>query len=73
MKLLAEYENVTQKVLFGSAALAVFMSEGKYGVIIQNGDCSRESNVRTSVIRNEVLYQNAMSLQNSMWNGSTFR
>jgi transposase len=37
-----------------------------YDVIPQNGDCSRESNVRTLVFRNKVRYQNATSLQNSI-------
>jgi hypothetical protein len=30
------------------------MSARKYDVILQNGDCSRESNVRTLVFGNEV-------------------
>jgi formylmethanofuran dehydrogenase subunit A len=47
MKLLTEYENVAQKVLFNNAILAALMSGRKYDVISQNGDCSRESNVRT--------------------------
>jgi hypothetical protein len=66
-KLLTEYENVTQKVLFGNAVLAALMSEREYDVIPQNGDCSRESNVRTWVFRYKVRYQNATSLQNSVW------
>jgi hypothetical protein len=53
IKLLTEYENVTQKVLFGNAVLAALMSERKYDVISENGDCSRESNVRISVFRNK--------------------
>jgi hypothetical protein len=40
-----QYENVTQKVLFGNAVLATLISGRKYDVIPQNGDCSRESNV----------------------------
>jgi hypothetical protein len=40
IKLLMEYENVTQKVLFGNAVLARVMSGIKY-VIPQNGDSSR--------------------------------
>jgi hypothetical protein len=68
IKLLTEYEDVTQKVLFGNAVLAALMSGRKYDVIPQNGDCSTESNVRTLVFRNEVRYQNATSLQNSVWN-----
>jgi hypothetical protein len=51
IKLLTEYENVTQKVLFGNAVLAALVSGRKYDVITQNGDCSRESNVRTFVFR----------------------
>jgi hypothetical protein len=73
IKLLTEYEDVTQKVLFGNAVLAALMSGIKYDVIPQNGDCSRESNVRTLVFRNKVRYQNATSLQNSVWKRSTFR
>jgi hypothetical protein len=38
MKLLTEYEGVTQKVLFGNAALAALISERKCDVIPQNGD-----------------------------------
>jgi hypothetical protein len=66
IKLLMEYENVTQNVLFGNTVLAALMSGRKYDVIPQNGDCSRESNVCTSVFRNNVRYQNATSLQNSI-------
>jgi hypothetical protein len=43
IKLLTEYESVTQKVVFGNAVLAALMSGRKYDVILQNGDCSRES------------------------------
>jgi hypothetical protein len=43
------------------------MSERKYDIIPQNGDCSKESNVLTSVFRNKVRYQKATSLQNSIW------
>jgi hypothetical protein len=70
IKLLMVYENVTQKVLFATIYSAAFMYERKYDVILQNGDCSRESNVRTSVFRNKLRYQNAMSLQNSIWKTS---
>jgi hypothetical protein len=73
VKLLMEYEDVTQKVLFGNAVLAALMSGRKYNVIPENGDCSRESNVRTLVFRNKVRYQNATLLQNSVWKRSTFR
>jgi hypothetical protein len=73
IKLLMEYEDVTQKVSFGTAVLAALMSGRKYDVIHQNGDCSRESNVHALVFRNKVLYQNAMSLQNSVWKRSTFK
>jgi hypothetical protein len=57
IKLLTEYESVTQKVLFGNGILAEFMSRRKYDVMLQNGDCSREGNVRTLVIRNKVKTQ----------------
>jgi hypothetical protein len=73
MKLLMEYESVTQKVLFGNAILTALKSGTKYDVISQNGDCSRESNVRTLVFRNTVHYQNATSLGNSIRKISTFR
>jgi hypothetical protein len=43
IKLLTEYENVTQKVLFINAILAALMSGGECDVIPQNGDCSKES------------------------------
>jgi hypothetical protein len=49
-----EYESVTQEVLFGNAVLAALMSGRKYDVIFQNGDCSRERNMRTLVFRNKV-------------------
>jgi DUF917 family protein len=38
IKLLVEYEGVTQKVLFGNAVLAASMSGRKYDVIPQIGD-----------------------------------
>jgi hypothetical protein len=47
IKLYTEYENVTYKIVFGNAVLAPLMSERKYDVMPQNGNCSRESNVRT--------------------------
>jgi hypothetical protein len=72
IKLLTEYENMTQKVLFGNTVLSALMSGRKYDVIPQNGDCSKESNLRTLVFRNKVRYQNATSLQNSV-ERSTFR
>jgi hypothetical protein len=73
IKLLMEYEGVTQKVLFGNTVLTALMSGRKYDVIPQNGDCSRESIVCTLVFQNKVHYQNATSLQNSVWKRSTFR
>jgi hypothetical protein len=42
IKLLTEYEGVTQKVLFGNAVLAAFMSGRKYDVIPQIGDVITE-------------------------------
>jgi hypothetical protein len=42
LKLLTEYEVVTQKVLFGDAVLAALMSGRKYDVIPQNGDVVTE-------------------------------
>jgi hypothetical protein len=62
IKLLTEYEGVTQKLLFGNAVLAALMSVRKYDVIPQNGDCSRESNLRTLVFRNKVYKTPVTSL-----------
>jgi hypothetical protein len=45
--LLIEYENITQKVLFGNDMLAALMSSRKYDAITQNGECSRESRGNT--------------------------
>jgi hypothetical protein len=75
IKLLTEYEGegVTQKVLFGNTVLVALMSGRKYDVIPQNGDCPRESNVRTLVFRNKVRYENVTSLQNTVWKRSSFR
>jgi uncharacterized protein YaiI (UPF0178 family) len=56
-KLLTEYENITKRVLFRDAVLAALMCGRKYDVTPQNGDCWRESNVRTLVFRNKVRYQ----------------
>jgi hypothetical protein len=42
VKLLAEYESIIQKVLFGNSVLPALMSGRKYDVVPQNGDCSRE-------------------------------
>jgi hypothetical protein len=67
IKLLIEYENVTQKVLF-----AALMSGRKY-VIPQNGGCSRDSNLRTFIFRDKICYQNATPLQNSLWRRYTLR
>jgi hypothetical protein len=52
--MLKEYESVTKKDLFRKAVLAAFLFGRKYDVLPQNGDCSRQSNVPTSVFRNEV-------------------
>jgi hypothetical protein len=63
IKLITEYENVTETVLFGNAVLAALMSGGKYGVIAQNGDCSKERNVllwfleTNSVIKTQRRYR----------------
>jgi hypothetical protein len=73
IKLLIEYKNVTQKVVFDNAVFTILMSWIKDDIISQNGDYSRESNVRTLVFRNKVRYQNAASLQNPIWKRSTFR
>jgi hypothetical protein len=47
--LLIKYESETQNVLFCNSVLAALISGRKYDVIHQNGDCSRERNVRTLV------------------------
>jgi hypothetical protein len=39
IKMLTEYEDVTQKVLFGNAVLAALMSGRNDDVITQNGNC----------------------------------
>jgi hypothetical protein len=49
IKLLKEYESVTQNVLFGNAVLVALMYGRKYGVVNQNCNRSRENKVRTSV------------------------
>jgi hypothetical protein len=36
IKLLTEYEDVTQKVLFGNAVLATLMSGRKYGLVVMD-------------------------------------
>jgi hypothetical protein len=45
MKLLTEHENATQNGLFGNAVLIALISGRKYGVILQYGNHSGESNV----------------------------
>jgi hypothetical protein len=60
-KLFTKYESETQNVLFGNVVLAAFMSWSKYDVIPHNGDCSRESNERTSFFLNKIRYQKATS------------
>jgi hypothetical protein len=55
IKLLADIRKFTRNVLFGNSVLAVLMTWRKYDVIPQNGDCSRERNVRTLFFRNKVL------------------
>jgi hypothetical protein len=72
VKLLTEYESVTQKVLFGNAVLAALMSGRKYDVIPQNGDCSREGKVRTLVFRNSPLSKGNFVTELNM-EKSTFR
>jgi hypothetical protein len=42
VKLITEYEDVTQKVLFGNAGLTALMSGRKYDVIPQIGDVVTE-------------------------------
>jgi hypothetical protein len=42
IKLLTEYEGVTQRVLFGNAVLAALMSGREYDVILQIGDVVTE-------------------------------
>jgi hypothetical protein len=44
-------KSVTQKVLSGNAVLAALLPGRKYDSISQNGECSREGNVRTWVFR----------------------
>jgi transposase len=42
IKLLTEYESVTQEVVFGNTVLVALISGMKYDVITQNFGCSRE-------------------------------
>jgi hypothetical protein len=72
IKMLTGYKSVT-KNLSGNAVLAALISGRKYEIIRQNGDCSKDSNVRILVFRKKVRCQNATSLQNSIWKRSTFR
>jgi hypothetical protein len=46
IKLLTQYERITRKVLFDNSVLAA-MTSAENDVIPQNGNCSRESNMRT--------------------------
>jgi hypothetical protein len=63
LKLLTEYESVTQKALFGIAVLAALMFERKHDIISKNGDCPGEAgDVRTLVFRNKVHFKTATSL-----------
>jgi hypothetical protein len=55
IKLLKEYESIAQRVPFGNVIFATLMSGKKYDVIIQNGGCSRENNVRTFVSKQTSL------------------
>jgi hypothetical protein len=66
IKLLMEYESAIHSVSFDNIVFAAMMSGRNYDVIFQNGDCSRESNVRTSDFRNKVRYQNATSLRTEL-------
>jgi hypothetical protein len=49
IKLLTEYESGTQRGLFHNAVLTALIPGRKYDVMPQNGDCSRESKMRTLV------------------------
>jgi hypothetical protein len=40
VKLLIEYESISQRVLFDNGVLAAFMTGREYDVRPQNGDCS---------------------------------
>jgi hypothetical protein len=46
IKLLTEYEDVTQKVLFGNTVLAALMSGRKYDIITQFGDVITELSMK---------------------------
>jgi hypothetical protein len=61
-----KYETVTQDVSFGKTVFVALISGRKYGVISQIGKCLTLNNVRTSIFRNEVRYQNVTPLQNSI-------
>jgi hypothetical protein len=61
INLLMEYKNLAQNVLFDDV-LAALIYGRKYDIIPRNGDCSRESNVRSMVFLNKVRYQNSASI-----------
>jgi hypothetical protein len=56
IKLLTEYKNVTQEVLFGNAVLSALMTGRNYDDIPQESDYSKESNERTLIFRNKVPF-----------------
>jgi hypothetical protein len=70
---LSGYESVTQGVVFGNTVFTALTSGGKYDVMLQNGDCSKESNVRTLVFGNKAHYQKTAYIHNSLWRRSTSR
>jgi hypothetical protein len=56
MKLLTEYEGVTQKVLFGNTVLTTLMSGRKYDAIPQIGDVVTE--LSTEKIHLQIMLSN---------------
>lgn len=61
-------QNCLQKIktaLFGKYVLFALMAGKKYD-ILENGDYSRKSSVRTVVSQNKVRYQNTTSVRNSV-------
>jgi hypothetical protein len=70
---LSGYESLTQEVLFGNAVFAALTPGSKYDVILENGDCSRESNVRSLLFGNKTHYQKTAHIQNLLWRRSTSR
>jgi 3-phosphoglycerate kinase len=67
IKVIKEYENITEKLLLGGAVLAAFMSGRKCDVIPQNGDCSRENKGSTWLSKGNVVTEPASDKAIRRW------